>query len=270
MASYHPQTEPHAHLLQGGRFGHVPAASVQLTDQMERGGAKIEEALARMNCKYQTLFFLSSWGITIASIMAMINATLTFQFASLLSAHFMLGFGVVMILLDIPGSPRWAAQHRYNVRKQCRFLTRLTGKSLWFLYLSCMVLLTLWPSHRNEKRGILMFASLLTSGFVAFVSLIGLFIAMRKTLRLERIRKALNAHFKGNAPEVYRKYAITDPSHGMQFEEFNRLCADYSQGALSFDIVDLAIIYNALDDHQKSALNEREFGEWMSGSMTYL
>lgn len=40
-----------------------------------------------------------------------------------------------MMVLDIPGSPRWAGIHRKTIRKYTRFLTRLTGKALWLLYL---------------------------------------------------------------------------------------------------------------------------------------
>jgi len=270
MEGYHPQTEPHTNLLTQASKFNVSGGAVHLADQMEAGGAKIEETLNRMNCKYQTLFFLSAWGITLASILAMGNAIMTLQVASLITASFQLCFGMMMILIDIPGSPRWAARHRAVVRKHCRFLSRLSGKSLFFLYLSSMVALTLWPSNRNVRWGVLLFSSLLTSSFVFFVATVGLFISMRKTLRLERIRKSLNNHFRGNGHELYRKYAITDPSHGIQFEEFNRLCSDYSQAQLTFDMVDLAIIFNALDNHQKSAVNEREFVEWLAGSITYL
>lgn len=132
-----------------------------------------------------------------------------------------------------------------------------------------MIAVSLWPTKRGS-RPFLIFSALAFSIFVATSSLIGLFISLRKSLRLERVRKTLSSHFRGNAPEVYRKYAITDPAHGMQFEEFNRMCSDFTQGSLHFDIMDLAIIYNAIDDHQKSAINEREFAEWMAGPITYL
>lgn len=40
---------------------------------------------------------------------------------------------------------------------------------------------------------------------------------VRKTLRLEKIRKQILNAYRGNTGEVYRKYAITDPTHGMHF-----------------------------------------------------
>jgi len=272
MEGYHPSID-HNQILSGNRFTHVPGnrPNLHLADQMEAGGAKIEEALNRINCKYQTLFFISAWGITLASILAMVNSVITIAPASFLSAGFQFFFGTIMLIIDIPGTPRWAAKHRSIARKHARFLSRLTGKSLFFLYLSTMVSLTLWPNTRNTHRwGLMLMSSFCTSSFVFFVALIGLFIAMRKSLRLERIRKNLNNHFRGNQHELYRKYAVTDPAHGIQMEEFNRMACDYSQGQVTFNLVDLAIIFNALDNHQKNSINEREFVEWLSSSIVYL
>lgn len=176
-----------------------------------------------------------------------------------------------------------------------------------------MVIGSLWPRRRATSSGFLLFLAVFLSFLVNVVALLGLFIvsfvwyrdlfslkitlrssseesvsalfnrlwhcffrqALRKSLRLERVRKSVQANFQGNWTDVYRKYAVNDPSHGMQFgmvliqwnylnsfsnsvlfilllivEEFNRLASDYSQGRLHFDLADLHIIFNALDEHQ--------------------
>eukprot|EP01068_Selenidium_serpulae_P001227 Selendium_serpulae@DN1304_c1_g1_i1.p2 len=46
-------------------------------------------------------------------------------------------------------------------------------------------------------------------------------------------------------------------SHGMQFEEFNRMAADITHGHMQFDVTDLGIIYNALDEHDNRAIQHR-------------
>jgi len=262
--------EQHQHLLVSGRFATPPTSAAHLADRMEAGGAKIEETLARLNCKYQTLFFTAGWGIIVAAVISTVNSIMALSVASLVDSSFLLIFGFIMMILDIPGAPRWAGRYRQLVRKYVKFLTRLTGKSLWFLYLGCMVAMALWPTGQSRRPGVLVFVALCISMFVVFVAVVGLFISFRKSLRLEKVRKTLQVSAKGNSPEVFRKYAITDPTHGMQFEEFNRMSSDYTQGRMQFDVADLAIIYNALDEHQKSAINEREFTEWMAGSMTYI
>eukprot|EP00914_Ancora_sagittata_P017710 GHVO01034798.1.p1 GENE.GHVO01034798.1~~GHVO01034798.1.p1 ORF type:complete len:252 (+),score=21.63 GHVO01034798.1:66-821(+) len=248
----------------------VPRSAAHFADTMETGGAKIEEALARLNLKYQSLFFVAACCVEIASIVALISSFFFFELANFVNSSFLLFFGFTMMLLDLPGSPRWAGRYRYMIRKYSRFLTRLSGKALWFLYLGCLVAVSLWPGSRAQSGMGFMVTAVCTSIFVVFVAVLGLFIAFRKSLRLEKVRKALQVSYRGNSPEVYRKYAITDPSHGMQYEEFNRVCSDGTQGKIQFDVFELAIIFNALDEHQKSAINEREFTEWMAGPMAYL
>merc|ERR1719450_1444048 len=102
------------------------------------------------------------------------NSVLTIAPASFLSAAFQFFFGTIMLIIDIPGTPRWAAKHRSLARKHARFLSRLTGKSLFFLYLSTMVSLTLWPNARNRSHrwGLMLVSSFCTSSFVFFVALI--------------------------------------------------------------------------------------------------
>lgn len=39
---------------------------------------------------------------------------------------------------------------------------------------------------------------------------------MQKSVRLERVRKQIRVQYKGNAPEVFAKYAVHDPPHGLK------------------------------------------------------
>eukprot|EP01066_Platyproteum_vivax_P020673 Platyproteum_vivax@DN8601_c0_g1_i1.p1 len=256
-------------LLQS-RFGAVPTSASHIADQMETGGQKIEDTLSRLNCKYQTLFFLAAIGVVFASIIGVFTSLVFFEVANCINCAFLCLFGFVMMILDIPGTPRWAGRYRLLVRKYARLLTRLTGKAMAFLYLGSLVAVSLWPRRASGSRMMLIFLALITSFFVVSVSVIGLLIALRKSLRLEKVRKAIQNQYRHNIADVFRKFAVTDPTHGLQYEEFNRMVTDHTQGRIQFDISDLGIIYNALDEHQKSAINEREFAEWMHGLMTYL
>eukprot|EP00920_Eleutheroschizon_duboscqi_P035911 GHVT01086878.1.p1 GENE.GHVT01086878.1~~GHVT01086878.1.p1 ORF type:complete len:273 (-),score=42.41 GHVT01086878.1:1015-1833(-) len=250
------------------RYPQMPTSAAYLADQMESGGARLEETLSRLNCRYQTLFFTAGMAVVLGAAASCIGSLLTFQLANVVVSTFLCIFGVIMMTLDIPGSPRWAGRYRSLIRKYIRFLTRLTGKGLWFLFLGCMSACSMWPTRKGF--GGLLFAAVCISFFVIGVAVVGLLIAVRKSLRLERVRKAVQASCRGAFMDVYRKYAMTDPQHGMQFEELNRMCADHTSGKLQFDVTDLGIIYNALDEHQKSAINEREFVEWIAGTMTFL
>eukprot|EP00921_Rhytidocystis_pertsovi_P017408 GHVQ01027390.1.p1 GENE.GHVQ01027390.1~~GHVQ01027390.1.p1 ORF type:complete len:280 (+),score=33.48 GHVQ01027390.1:600-1439(+) len=256
-------------LLPNIRYPQIPTSASHLADQMESGGAKVEETLSRFNCKYQTLFFGAGLAVLFGAVLGFIGSFLHLQPANSVNSLFMILFGIIMMILDVPGSPRWAGRYRQLCRKYSRFLTRLTGKSLWFLFLGSMTACNLWPTKKGY--GGLVLVAIIVSLFVVGVSVIGLLIAVRKSLRLEKVRKAVQQSCKGAFLEVYRKYAMTDFQHGMQFEEFNRMCADHTFGKLQFDVTDLGIVYNALDENQKSAINEREYTDWLGGStMTYI
>eukprot|EP00922_Rhytidocystis_sp_ex-Travisia-forbesii_P012732 GHVS01019160.1.p1 GENE.GHVS01019160.1~~GHVS01019160.1.p1 ORF type:complete len:274 (+),score=19.15 GHVS01019160.1:167-988(+) len=255
-------------LLPSIRYPSIPTSAAHLADQMESGGAKVEETLSRFNCKYQTLFFGAGLGVLFGAAVALMVSVLHLHPTQIINSIFLLFFGIIMMILDVPGSPRWAGRYRQLCRRYCRFLTRLTGKSLWFLFLGSLTACALWPSGRGGN--VLLFVAISLGFFVVAVSIVGLLIAIRKSLRLEKVRKAVQQSCKGAYLEVYRKYAMTDPQHGMQFEEFNRMCADHTFGKLQFDVTDLGIVYNALDEHQKSAINEREFTDWLAGTMTYI
>ncbi|ETW29256.1 hypothetical protein PFFCH_03306 [Plasmodium falciparum FCH/4] len=111
---------------------------------------------------------------------------------------------------------------------------------------------------------------ILCSSFILTVAVVGFLIALRKSLRLEKLKKTIKLVSKGAYIDCYRKYSVADPDHGMQFEEFNRMCSDHTNGYIYFDFLDLFIIFNALDEHQKCSINEREFLEWINGPVTYL
>lgn len=247
-------------LLQAGGFPRVPASAVHLADQLERGGEKIEDTLTRFNCRYQSLFFLASWAVLIAAVFSFPVALFHLELSVLINSAFLLVLGFLIMVLDVPGTPRWAGRYRRAVRKHARFLTRLTGKAVALLYLGTLVSGCLWP-RRPARSGFLIILTIFLSLFIYFVGLLGLCLALRKSLRLERLRRSLQS---AGWPDMYRKYAVNDPTHGMQFQEFNRMASDYSQGELLFDLSDLNLIFNALDEHQKTAINEVEFEHWVS------
>jgi len=264
-----PYPEHQEELLIQGKFAPPPTSVAHLADHVEASGAKIEETLQRLNCTHSTLFFISGWIVIVVALYTLVASIFSLSLVGLIESIFLLVFGFIMMVLDIPGAPRWAARYRILFFRQIKFLTRLTGKSLWMAYLGCMVLVCLWPPP-GKSSGFMLLFSFLLSSFVLSVAVIGFFIGIRKSLRLEKIRKQMLSAYRGNISEVYAKYAITDASHGLQFDEFNRLCGEYSHERCIWSTADLSLIYHALDDHHKGGINEKEFSEWVGGSMTYL
>lgn len=240
-----------------------------IAEKVEKGGEKIENTLMKLNVRYQTLFFSSGVMTVLSGTISILESLRYFYFTNFVVSTFLIIMGLIMMVLDIPGTPRWAAKHRILIRKYIKFLTRLTGKSVWFFFLGAISCLNLWPNPKNESL-FRTFLVVIVSTFIIAVSVVGFLIALRKSLRLEKLKKTIKLVSKGAYIDCYRKYSVADPDHGMQFEEFNRMCSDHTNGSIYFDFLDLFIIFNALDEHQKCSINEREFLEWINGPVTYL
>lgn len=240
-----------------------------IAEKVEKGGEKIENTLMKLNVRYQTLFFSSGVMTVLSGTISILESLRYFYFTNFVVSTFLIIMGLIMMVLDIPGTPRWAAKHRILIRKYIKFLTRLTGKSVWFFFLGAISCLNLWPHPKNESL-FRSFLVVIVSTFIIAVSVVGFLIALRKSLRLEKLKKTIKLVSKGAYIDCYRKYSVADPDHGMQFEEFNRMCSDHTNGSIYFDFLDLFIIFNALDEHQKCSINEREFLEWINGPVTYL
>ncbi|EZG47483.1 putative apicomplexan with signal peptide and 3 transmembrane domain protein [Gregarina niphandrodes] len=240
------------------------------TDRMEESGAKIEEVLSRFQLDCGHLFFAAGIASCFTGFMALLHSLWGLSITGTIESLFLLGFSVVIMLMDFPGIPKWAAPVRYAVRRQMKVITKVTGRGAGYVYLSGMAIVILWSSSSYRSSSVGLLFGLALSSVVLVVGLVGFFVGLRKSLILEKIRKQVSNHYKGNVTEVYRKYAISDAAHGLQFDEFNRLCGDYSNGQYMFHSGDLWLIYSALDDNSKGAINEREFNDWVSGMMTYL
>ncbi|KAK2195346.1 hypothetical protein BdWA1_003022 [Babesia duncani] len=248
-----------------GGAGLLTSKSIPLTEHVDNGAARLEETLEMLNLRYQTLFFASASLIVINAIFNFLKSLSITEFPTLVMASFLIVNGLMIMVLDVPGTPRWAAKYRRSIRKNIRFLTRLVGKSIWLSTLGATLMTT------SKRAGALRMAFGTLSAFFVFgVAVTGFLIAVRKSLKLERVKSVIKDSCKGAYIDCYRKYALGDPDYGMQFEEFNRMCADHTSGLCQFDIIDLYIIFNVLDEYQKCAINEREFYEWMAGSIVFL
>ncbi|KAL7067749.1 hypothetical protein ACR3K2_16580 [Cryptosporidium serpentis] len=246
-----------------------------LVDKLENGGVMVEAALAEFHVKYQTLFFIATIVTSIAGFFAALYSLFGFHPTNFINSCFQLLLGVMLILLDVPGQPRWSAKVRNDIRKQARILSKLTGKSLSLLFLSCLTSVTLWPYKKSTaSSGLLIVVTFLICLSVACVAGIGFIIALEKSIRLNKVKKNIITSYATtgacNPIEIYRCYATSDPLFGMQVDEFNRLVGDRTSHHDQFSPNDLSIIFNALDDNQKGAINEREFVDFLTSTLTLL
>eukprot|EP00745_Piridium_sociabile_P034752 TRINITY_DN599_c0_g1_i1.p1 TRINITY_DN599_c0_g1~~TRINITY_DN599_c0_g1_i1.p1 ORF type:complete len:288 (-),score=22.83 TRINITY_DN599_c0_g1_i1:238-1101(-) len=238
---------------------------------MAAGGVKVEDALGKFGISWQVMFFVSSLGVMFGAVVGALGAFGTFEPAALVDEVFLFFFGMMVFVMDIPGHPRWTLKYRQWIRKYMRVLTRISGTSIWCLFLGCMTVCSLWPSsNKISTKDLLLFIAIVISFVVVASSILGFLISIAKSMRLRDVQRAIQTVSKGNFQETYRKYAMASPHIGMRMDEFNRMCADHTQGRVQYPLSDLAVIYNALEDEQKDALSEKEFVGWMAGGISLL
>lgn len=68
----------------------IPTSAAHIAEQMESGGARVEETLLRLNCKYQTLFFCSGMAGVCAGAIGGLTSLLTLQLACLVNSVFLM------------------------------------------------------------------------------------------------------------------------------------------------------------------------------------
>ncbi|KAF7457912.1 putative COPI associated protein [Cryptosporidium felis] len=255
-----------------------------LEEKIENGGVIVDAALAEFNIRYQTLFFVATLILSIAGFFSAIYSLFGLRITNFVNSCLQLIISVLLLLLDVPGQPRWSAKFRHDIRRQARILSKLTGKSLSLLFLSCLCSNTLRPSNRRGIMALSLFSKtqsrstgLILLTFLVCIStssvaVLGLLISLEKGVRLNRIKRSVIMSYTSvgacNLVEIYRSYALSDPLFGMLGDEFNRLINERTDGHYQFSQDDLSIIFNALDDNQKGSINEREFVDFFSSRFT--
>ncbi|TRY52992.1 EF-hand domain containing protein [Cryptosporidium tyzzeri] len=252
-------------------------------EKIEHSGEIVDATLAEFNVKYQTLFFIATLVLSIAGFFSAIYSLFGLRITNFVNSCLQLIVGVLLLLLDIPGQPRWSAKFRSDIRRQARILSKLTGKSLSLLFLSCLCSTTLRTNNRDpmiismfsktkSKSPGLFLLTFLVCLLTSSVAVLGLLISFEKGIRLNRIKKSVISSYTSvgacNTIEIYRSYALSDPLFGMLGDEFNRLISDRTDNNYQFSQDELSIIFNALDDNQKGSINEREFVEFFSSRFT--
>merc|ERR1719506_1154342 len=107
---------------------------------------------------------------------------------SFLSESFLVVFGLIMMILDLPvgaTSPR-ANMVRDTVYKYMLFLTRFTGRGLWYCFLGTMIWSALWDLNINWFLGFGLGLYAILVGLIAMVK------GVRLSLKLDMVRKQIN------------------------------------------------------------------------------
>merc|ERR1719160_2021600 len=107
---------------------------------------------------------------------------------SFMSESFLVMFGLLMVVLDLPfgaTSPR-ANMVRDSIYKYMLFLTRFTGRGLWYCFLGTMIWSALFDLNISWYLGFML------GLFVVFIGLVTMFKGIRLSLKLDMVRKQIN------------------------------------------------------------------------------
>ncbi|KAF4758968.1 hypothetical protein FOZ63_011705, partial [Perkinsus olseni] len=140
--------------------------------------------------------------------------------------------------------------------KYFAFLTRFTGRGIWYIFLGTMTFATLWDNQIWYLGAVLL-------GFYVF--LIGVFATVMgamKSRKLDRVRQQIRRQ-NANSEQMFNSYARSSPQEGMTAEEFDLLSGQVA--GISFRPDELTFVLNALCNEGRLGITQRDFCGWVAG-----
>merc|ERR1719335_1763726 len=152
-----------------------------------------------------------------------------------------------MIVVDIPFEHPKIRETKLTIYKNLLFMTRFTGRGLWYLFLGTMIVASLWDLNISPFLGFIL------GGYVVILGFASIFMGVSKSMKLERVRSAMLK--RGNAfdlcpPQGLSPGAFNDMSNSMSGIRFTDEEIHYIFDALSFTV--------RADD----VVSKEEFCEW--------
>merc|ERR1719262_816344 len=155
---------------------------------------------------------------------------------------------------------------KMGIRKYIKFLTRLTGRGVFFVFLGTMTFATLWENQISYFFAVIL-------GF--FVFGIGVFSAtfgFVKSRKLEKVRVQVSQNKDtGKLEALYKNFAKTAPQLGLMRNEFNDMSQQLK--GITFDPDELYYIFNALSSgpsDREENIDYQALEEWCGSGMTML
>jgi len=181
------------------------------------------------NISWKILFFVAACCVLAAAVISIISLIFSFTWApvSMLTQLFLLVFGLLMLVLDFPVPPnQQLAMIRFNIYKFLLFMTRFTGRGMWYLFLGTMVFAAMWDLEHYYFIGFVL------SGYISVLGLVVLIFGWRLSCKLNEVRKALQL-----AP-------VQCPQGGFGYEGFSELARQANQTSFTSD--ELVYVFNGL------------------------
>lgn len=201
------------------------------------------------NMSWKLLFFIAACCTLGAATISILFMFFTFEWApfSFTTVLFMLMFGSLMVVLDfpIPHPSPYLAAVRANIYKFLLFLTRFTGRGMWYLFMGTMIFATLYDLDISPFFGIVM------GGYVGVLGLVTLVFGVRLSQKLDVVRQELLMGDK------------MCPPSGLSMEGFKSLALQVSKQDFTDD--ELVYVFNSLSFNPMNdgVINPEEYKQWL-------
>jgi len=217
------------------------------------------------NVKMNTVWFISACCVFAGGLIGAIDLLFT-AIAPLdfLSEFYLMFFGGIMFVLDAPLHFKLILEVKQYISKYARFLTRLTGRGIWYIFLGTMTFATLW------ENSISYFLAVVLGIFVFAVGAFSTVFGYVKSRKLERVRVVVADHHRNNKlSNLYNDHAKTAKQSGLVKQEFNSMCSQVK--GVTFDNDELSCIFSALVNGPRiDNLSMQDLTEWAGGKMVLL
>jgi hypothetical protein len=206
------------------------------------------------------------WSAAIAVLLAGLVGFLTELFGGslfdLVDEIYLLFFGSIMFVLDNPMNFQGLVMVQKVIFKYCKFLEMFTGRGIWYMFLGCMVFLTLWEpgeDHSNWAFGGFVLG-LYVFGVGAFAAALGI----TKSKKLEKVRIDIKDK-QADVRALYTHYAKSNPREGLTPAEFDVLVMQVS--GVQFPPQEVDFVYNAIATGRSGALlTPQDMDEWVNSN----
>lgn len=218
---------------------------------MGAGGGQGVAGVAK-NLSWKLLFFAAAVCVLSAGVMAILLIIFSFEWApfTFFSELFLLIFGLIMVILDAPIPTNANVQaFRINIYKFFLFMTRFTGRGIWYCFLGTMVWMSLFD---QENEG--WFAQLLgvIAGLYPIVlGIVCMIYGFMLSRKLDDVRRQLQMK------------AVQCPPNGLSKEQFKTMIMNESKLNFSDDELDYAmngLSFTAMNDR---VVSFAEYTYWL-------
>lgn len=207
---------------------------------------------------WKGLFFLAGCGVLAGGVLGILGGIQAFLSPfSMCNQIFLCLFGLIMLVIDCPFDFRGLQELKFSVWRYCLFMTRFTGRGIWYLYLATLI----WSSLYNLDLE--PFLGFLLAGFIGALGGMSIFYGLQKSFKLENCRQSL----VNIGVEEWMRLC---PQRGLSLAEFNDITRRVAQ--TDFSSEELQYISSALSHSIRSdeIISRDEFRSWVTGSMTVM